>query len=98
MSPSSRSWPLKSNRDTGQNSGRPRTPTAGALYGRCSVESRSVNGMSQDDPRRLKVASSVATDLALFERQAKATVALAQGRSQGRFGYGPLPVTCPTAR
>jgi hypothetical protein len=43
-----------------------------ALYGRCSAEDRSANGMDQDAPRLLKIASSVAMDLALLERRAKA--------------------------
>ena len=43
-----------------------------ALYRRCSAEDRSVNGMGQDDPRLLKIASSVVKDLALLERRAKA--------------------------
>jgi hypothetical protein len=45
-----------------------------ALYRRCSAEDRSIrsSGMGQDDPRLLKIASSVAKDLALLERRAKA--------------------------
>jgi hypothetical protein len=43
-----------------------------ALYKRCSAEDRRVNDMGQDAPRLLKIASSVAKDLALLERRAKA--------------------------
>ena len=45
-----------------------------ALYRRCSPEDRSIRsgGMGQDDPGLLKIASSVAKDLALLERRAKA--------------------------
>jgi hypothetical protein len=43
-----------------------------ALYRRCSAEDRNVNGMSQDDSGPLKIASSVAKELALLERRAKA--------------------------
>jgi hypothetical protein len=43
-----------------------------ALYGRCSAEDRSVNGLGQDDPCLLKIASSVAMDLVLLVRRAKA--------------------------
>lgn len=45
-----------------------------ALYRCCSPEDRSTrsSGMGQDDPRLLKIASSVAKDLALLERRAKA--------------------------
>ena len=45
-----------------------------ALYRRCSVEDRSTRsrGMGQDDLLLLKIASSVAKDLALLERRAKA--------------------------
>jgi plasmid replication initiation protein len=42
-----------------------------ALYRRCA-EDRSVNGMGQDAPRLLEIASSVAKDLVLLERRAKA--------------------------
>ncbi len=43
-----------------------------AVYRRCSAEDRSIrtSGMGQDDPRLLKIASSVAKDLALLERRA----------------------------
>jgi hypothetical protein len=43
-----------------------------ALFRRCSAEDQSVNGMAQDDPRLLKIASLVAKDLALLERRARA--------------------------
>jgi hypothetical protein len=45
-----------------------------ALYGRCSSEDRSIqsSGMGQDDPRFLKITSSVAKDLSLLERRSKA--------------------------
>jgi hypothetical protein len=43
-----------------------------ALYGRCSAEDWSVNGMVQDDPHLLKIAASSAMDVALLERRAKA--------------------------
>ena len=43
-----------------------------ALYGRCSAEDRSVNGMGEGDPRFLKIAASSAMDLALLERRTKA--------------------------
>jgi hypothetical protein len=43
-----------------------------ALYRRCSAEDRSVNGMGQDDPRLLKIDSSVAKDLAFLQRRAMA--------------------------
>jgi hypothetical protein len=43
-----------------------------ALYRRCGAEDKSISGMAQDDPRFLKIASLVATDLALLERRAKA--------------------------
>jgi hypothetical protein len=43
-----------------------------ALYRLCSPEDRSVNGMAQDDPHLLKIASSSAMDLALLERRARA--------------------------
>ncbi len=45
-----------------------------ALYRLCSPEDRSIrsSGMGNDDPGLLKIASSVATDLALLERRAKA--------------------------
>jgi hypothetical protein len=45
-----------------------------ALYRRCSAEDRSIksSGMGQDDPLLLKIATSVAKDLALLERRAKA--------------------------
>jgi hypothetical protein len=45
-----------------------------ALYRRCSSEDRGFrsDGMGQDDPRLLKIASSVANDLALLERRARA--------------------------
>ena len=45
-----------------------------ALYRLCSPEDRSIrsSGMGQDDPGLLKIASSVAKDLALLERRAKA--------------------------
>jgi hypothetical protein len=44
------------------------------LYRRCSAEDRSIrsSGMGQDDPRLLTIASSVAKDLALLDRRAKA--------------------------
>jgi hypothetical protein len=42
-----------------------------ALYGRCSAEDRSVNGMGQEDPRLLKIAASSAMDLAFLERRAR---------------------------
>jgi hypothetical protein len=42
-----------------------------ALYRRCSVEDRSVNGMAQDDGP-LNIAAPVARDLALLERRARA--------------------------
>jgi hypothetical protein len=45
-----------------------------ALYRRCSDEDQSTRSsdISQDNPRLLKIASSVARDLALLERRAKA--------------------------
>jgi hypothetical protein len=45
-----------------------------ALYRRCSAEDLSIrsSGMGQDDPLLLKIASSVAKDLALLERRATA--------------------------
>jgi hypothetical protein len=43
-----------------------------ALYRRCRAEDRSVNGMGQDTPCILEIASPVAKDLALLERRAKA--------------------------
>jgi hypothetical protein len=45
-----------------------------ALYRRCSAEDRDIRsiGMGQDDPGVLKIASSVAKDLALLERRARA--------------------------
>ena len=45
-----------------------------ALYSRCSAEDRSIgsSGMDQDESLPLKIASSVAKDLALLERRAKA--------------------------
>jgi hypothetical protein len=45
-----------------------------ALYRRCSAEDRSIrtSGMGQDDLLLLNIASSVAKDLALLERRAKA--------------------------
>jgi hypothetical protein len=49
-----------------------------ALYRRCSAEDRSVNGIGQDDTRLLKIASSIARDLALLERRA-----IAEGFSFG---------------
>ena len=53
------------------------TPDRGlriALYRLCSPEDRDIrfNGMGQDDPRLLKIASLVANDLAFLERRAKA--------------------------
>jgi hypothetical protein len=42
-----------------------------ALYRRCSADDRSVNGIGQD-ARLLKIASSIARDLALLERRAMA--------------------------
>jgi hypothetical protein len=45
-----------------------------ALYGLCSPEDRSIrsSGIAQEDPHLLKIASSVAMDLALLEGRAKA--------------------------
>ena len=45
-----------------------------ALYRRCSAEDRSTrsSGLGQDAPRLLNIASSVAKDLALLERRARA--------------------------
>jgi hypothetical protein len=45
-----------------------------SLYRRCSPEDPKIRfcGMRQDDPRLLKIASSVAKDLTLLERRAKA--------------------------
>ena len=45
-----------------------------ALYRRCSTEYRNIrsSGMGQDDPRLLKIASSVARDLAFLQRRAMA--------------------------
>jgi hypothetical protein len=45
-----------------------------ALYRRCSAEDRSIrsSGMGQDDPGHLKIASSVARDLAFLQRRAMA--------------------------
>ena len=42
------------------------------LYRRGSAEGQSVNGIGQDEPRLLKIASSIAKDLALLERRARA--------------------------
>ena len=43
-----------------------------ALYGRCSADEPNFNGMGQDDPCLLKIAASVAKDLALLEHRANA--------------------------
>jgi hypothetical protein len=43
-----------------------------ALYTRCTAEDRTVNGMGQEVSRPLKIASSVAKDLAFIERRARA--------------------------
>jgi len=45
-----------------------------ALYRCCSAEDGSIrsNGVAQEDPHRLKIASSSAMDLAFLERRAKA--------------------------
>jgi hypothetical protein len=43
-----------------------------ALYRRCSAEDQSISGMGKDDARFSKIAPSVARDLALLERRAKA--------------------------
>jgi hypothetical protein len=43
-----------------------------SLYRRCCAEDQSICGMGQDDARSLKIASSVAKDLALLERRARA--------------------------
>jgi hypothetical protein len=78
-----------------------------ALYKLCNVEARDIrfNGMSQDDSCPLKIASSVDKDLAFLQRRAAAegfrfrwNGGRSVGRVQDGIGYGPLPVTCPTAR
>jgi hypothetical protein len=43
-----------------------------ALYGRCSAEDRTVNGMGQDVPGLLKIAWQTAKELAQLERRARA--------------------------
>jgi hypothetical protein len=43
-----------------------------ALYRGCGAEDRSVNGMGQDPPCPLEIASPVAKDIALLERRAEA--------------------------
>jgi hypothetical protein len=43
-----------------------------ALYRRCSAEDQCISGMGQDDAPFPKIASSVASDLALLERRARA--------------------------
>jgi hypothetical protein len=50
-----------------------------ALYTHCSAEDRTVNGMSQNDPRVLKIVSLVDQDLALLERRAQAEGFQVQG-------------------
>jgi hypothetical protein len=44
-----------------------------ALYRLCSAEGADIQarGLSQDDPRRLKIASSSALDVAFLERRAR---------------------------
>jgi len=49
-----------------------------ALYRRCSAEHQSICGMGQDDAWFSKIASSVAKDLALLERRARAEVCQVQ--------------------
>jgi len=43
-----------------------------ALYGRCSADNQSVNGVDQDDPGLLEIDSLAAKELARLERRAKA--------------------------
>jgi hypothetical protein len=43
-----------------------------SLYRRCCAEDQSISGMGQDDARFPKIASTVASDLALLERRARA--------------------------
>jgi hypothetical protein len=43
-----------------------------SLYRRCCAEDQSICGMGQDDARSSKIAPSVAKDLALLERRARA--------------------------
>jgi hypothetical protein len=50
-----------------------------ALYGRCSAEDRSVNGLDQDVASLLKIASSGAKDLVGLERRAVAEDFQVQG-------------------
>jgi hypothetical protein len=77
------------------------------LYRRCSAEDRSVraSGTGEDDPRPVTIASSVAKDLALLERRARAegfqvqgdeTVTPARERSEDGFCRRHLHLSCPT--